>query len=632
MENYRYQIKILFKRLLIIYLIYFFCRLLFFIYNKSLFASVDALSFLADCFYGLRFDTFSVFASNSLFILLSILPFSFFYNNSYQKVLKWIFIITNSIFISTNCIDIGYFQFIKKRSSSDLIHQLGGQTDVINLLPHFIKDFWWILLAYILFIVLIVKIYNKIKVLPKQQETKITFPKALLLFLIFLFLSGLTVLGIRGGLQRIPIDAVDAGGMVKAEDVPIVLNTPFTLIKSLDKETLNEYAFYDEKTLKQKFNPIHQYQSAGLDKKNVVVIILESFSKEYTKLGKTTSYTPFLDSLMQHSLVFTNAYANGAKSIEGIPAILSSMPSLCENPFINSAYSNNYQTSFATVLKPEGYTNAFFHGGINGTMNFDSYSKLAGYDYYFGKNEYNNDADFDGFWGIWDEPFLQYSIKKMNELKEPFHSSIFTLSSHHPYYVPEKYKNKFPKGHYENSESIGYADYALKLFFNSAKKTNWYKNTLFILVADHTGLSDHLYYTNMVGLKSIPIVFFKPDNSLARNCDSTFSQIDILPSTLNLLGYNKPFFSFGQSYLNRTDNNCYFYNNSTNFLICDTLLLCYNKMKLYSVTNLRRDSGCTINCFKKYPLLESRFNGQLEAFVQTYNHTLISNTGVFKPK
>jgi len=568
--------------------------------------------------------------SNSLFILLSILPFRIFYSNAYQKILKWIFVFFNSLFVLANCIDFGYFSYSKKRSGADLFKQVGGQTDIGKLLPQYIKDFWWILLIYILLIVLIVWLYNKIKLNSQTFSNSPTFKQKIFVSAAVVFIPGLVLLGIRGGFQRVPVDIVDAGGMVSPEEVPIVLNTPFTLIKSLDKESLVEYDFYDEKTLKENYNPVHHFSDLQFKKQNVVVLILESFAKEYTSLGRTISYTPFLDSLMRHSLVFTNGYANGTKSIEGIPAILSSLPSLMENPAINSAYSGNLQTTFATLLNKEGYNSAFFHGGINGTMNFDAYAKLAGYNFYFGKNEYNNDADFDGFWGIWDEEFLQYSIKKMNGLSQPFHSSIFTLSSHHPYKIPKKHEGKFPKGHLENSESMGYADYSLKQFFIEAKKTDWYNNTLFVICADHSSISEHPYYSNPVGLKSIPIMFFRGDNSLAGTNDNSFSQADILPSAMNLLGYNKAFFSFGQSFLNKQNNNCYFYENGTNFVLCDTMLFCYKGTELYSVNNLRRDSLLKINLFKKFPAFEDKTTEQFKAFIQTYNHALISNEGVVK--
>ncbi|MEI8137948.1 MAG: LTA synthase family protein, partial [Bacteroidota bacterium] len=427
-----------------------------------------------------------------------------------------------------------------------------------------------------------------------------------------------------------PIDIVNAGSVTIPEEIPIVLNTPFTLIKSVSQETVPNYSFYDETFLKANYNPVHYYKDSTFKKQNVIVLILESFSKEYTKLGTGKDLTPFLDSLMDQSLMFTNAYSNGSKSIEGIPAILSSLPSLMDNPFINSIYTNNVQTSFASLLRKEGYSTAFFHGGINGTMNFDNWAPSAGYANYFGKNEYNNNDDFDDFWGVWDEPFLQFSIKKMSELKAPFHSAIFTLSSHHPYFVPKKYKNKFKKGPLENSESIRYADYSLKQFFETAKKQAWYNNTLFILCADHASLSKHKFFSNVVGNQSIPIVFFKPDNSLKGKNNTVFSQMDILPSALNLMGYNKPFFALGKSFLDTTIHKSYFYANSTHYVYNDSMLFSFSQTELKSVINYKRDSTLYFQLLKKYPEIENKISQDFKVFIQSYNQNLINNTGSVK--
>jgi phosphoglycerol transferase MdoB-like AlkP superfamily enzyme len=422
---------------------------------------------------------------------------------------------------------------------------------------------------------------------------------------------------------------VDAGAATNSEEVPIVLNTPFTIIKSMEDKALVEYNFYSEAELRSRYNPIHEYKDSVFKKQNVVVLILESFAKEYTKLGRR-SYTPFLDSLMDKSLVCSNAFSNGSKSIEGIPAILSSLPSLMENPFINSLYSLNDQTSLANVLNAEGYQSAFFHGGINGTMNFDAWASLAGYQAYYGKNEYGNDDDFDNFWGIWDEPFLKYSVKKMSEFKQPFHSAVFTLSSHHPYKIPAQYKNKFPKGDLENSESVGYADYALRQFFIAAKKTAWYKNTLFVLTADHGSLSEHPFYSNVVGNQTIPILFFKPDNSLSGIHKDVFSQVDILPSVFSLLGYNKPFFSFGESFSEKKHGNDYFFPTGVQYLYSDSALYCFHVPQLYQVYYYIHDSAVAKPALGRYPELDSTNTRQFRAFIQTYNHTLLHNTGRVK--
>lgn len=626
---YLQQLSVLVRRLSIAYLLYFICRVLFFLANRSYFPATGAGDLLLNCFYGLRFDSFSVVVSNSLFILLSLLPFNFFYRKGYQAVLKWLFFITNPVFIVFNCVDIGYFPFIRKRSNADLFEQMGGQSDLVKLLPQFVRDFWWIPLAFAGMIWAMALLYRRITV--KQQRYALAQPgQWLLIGCIFLLMAGLSVLGVRGGLQRVPIDIVNAGSMTRAEEIPLVLNTPFTLIKSLDHQAVEELSFYTPAEANARYSALHQYKDSVFKPQNVVVLILESFAKEYTKLGRQKSLTPFLDSLMDQSLVFSNAFSNGSKSIEGIPSILSSLPSFMENPFINSIYANNKQHSLASILKPEGYYSAFFHGGINGTMNFDDWAPLAGYDDYFGKNEYKNDEDFDKFWGIWDEPFLQYSIKKMNEFKQPFHTAVFTLSSHHPYFVPQRYQGKFPKGRYENAESIGYADYALRQFFAAAATTAWYRNTLFVLTADHASLSDHPFFSNVVGNQGIPILFFRPDHSLKGENKATFSQIDIVPSTLRLLGYNKPFFAYGQAFGESKLPGSYFYANSTYYLYNDSLVYFFNDNKMNCAFDYLHDSTLTTNVLHKYPPLDSAMEARFRAFLQTYHHALIHNTDSLK--
>jgi len=275
---------------------------------------------------------------------------------------------------------------------------------------------------------------------------------------------------------------------------------------------------------------------------------LESFSKEFTGISNRKSYTPFLDSLMSQSVVYNNAISNGKTSINGIPAIIASMPCFLENHYLNSLYNSNTLQTLPNLLKDKGYNSVFFHGGTNGTINLNSFAQLAGYDAYYGRTEYNNDNDYDGQWGIWDEPFLKKTVTQMSSLKEPFFTSIFTLSSHNPYKVPAKYKGKFPKGNYEITKSVGYADYALRQFFNDARKQKWFDNTLFVITPDHTSISDDSFYSNLVGQYSIPIMIYK-SGITPKVEERTVQQIDILPTVLDYLNYDKPFYSFGKSML-----------------------------------------------------------------------------------
>ena len=219
---------------------------------------------------------------------------------------------------------------------------------------------------------------------------------------------------------------------------------------------------------------------------------------------------------MKESLVFTNAFANAKSSMEGIPAILASIPSWMDDPFIYSFYSGNQITSLASLLKPKGYTSSFFHGGKNGTMGFDSFCKLAGIENYYGRTEYGEERDFDGNWGIWDEPLMQFAVRKMSESQKPFVSSIFTLNTHHPFTIPEKYRKQFKQGGHPLMTTIRYTDHAMKRFFEEAAKTDWYKNTIFVITADHTALDIEGEENSAMDDYRIPIIFFSPDGKLKK--------------------------------------------------------------------------------------------------------------------
>ena len=172
--------------------------------------------------------------------------------------------------------------------------------------------------------------------------------------------------------------------------------------------------------------------------------------------------------------------------------------------------------------------------------------------FYFGRTEYNQDKrfggdkDFDGMWAIWDEPFLQYYALTMSEFKEPFVSAVFTASSHHPYKIPEEYKDIYPEEGLVMHKCIRYTDHALKRFFETASKQPWFNNTLFVLTADHTNLSAVPEYQTSLGGFSVPIVFFDPSKEMPRGkMEGIAQQIDIMPTVLGYLGYQQPYIAFG---------------------------------------------------------------------------------------
>ncbi len=184
-------------------------------------------------------------------------------------------------------------------------------------------------------------------------------------------------------------------------------------------------------------------------------------------------------------------------------------------------------------------------------MRFDGFAAQAGFKHYFGRKEYNNDAHFDKTWGILDEYFNPWTAKKLSEYKKPFFATLFTLSSHHPYFIPKHLRGKLRKGPQQICESIHYGDYSLEKFFKEAKKQAWYDNTIFVICADHTSSTNSEIYNQRSEMYKIPILIFGGNNQIKFKKETeVFQQLDILPTLLDLLNLETKFYAYGKSYYN----------------------------------------------------------------------------------
>jgi phosphoglycerol transferase MdoB-like AlkP superfamily enzyme len=633
---YRGDIYIaLFLKLSIALVLLFLSRILIYFFNPSLFSGIGFSHLMFVFFAGLRFDLFTLLIFNIPLIIFNAIPIRLRFSSVYQTIVNTIFYITNSVALAINLIDVIYFRFSQKRMTIDIFPYLSEAVDEIgSLIPVFIRDFWYIFILWIIFIIVLVWTTSKINVdnnLTKGYSWKRYLYDTLKLVVIFILFI---IIG-RGGLQYRPINIINAGEYTEPEFFPILLNTPFTIIKTKDKTAIVPKNYFENQLeLDRIFTPVKLYHHNPEDFKNlnIVIIILESFTAEHSAFlnpgfdgGKYIGYTPFLDSLMKQSLVF-KGYANGEKSIDGIPAILSGIPSLMMGPFITSPYAGDKITSVASLLKLKGYTSAFFHGGTNGTMGFEAYTKIVGFNNYFGRNEYNNDNDFDGKWGIYDEEFLQFAARQMDQMDKPFVSAIFTLSSHHPYKVPEQYIGKFPKGKLDIHESIGYADFALKQFFKSISHTEWFDNTLFVLTADHTYQGYYPFYRTSVGKYSVPIVFYQPHKEWGEIKVQTVQQTDILPSILDYLGYDKEFIAFGQSIFDPTPPHfAVSYLSGIYQLIQDGYVLKFNGEKDIAFYHIQNDSLLKNNLINRKDTLEQSMNILTKAIKQQFDDRVMNN-------
>lgn len=631
MKNYYNQLKILLFRLSILLFVFQICRLLFYVFNLVSFKNSNSSDIIVSFVWGLRFDLWVILWFNLLYILFFVFPNNLIYRNSIQRFLRLYFIFVNSIVIIPNFIDIEYFKFTNKRSTSDLLSLISTGDDTLNLIPQFLKDFWYIIIMWLALIFLMYKLYDlyKIKHIPNEivKARNVAYQ-----LIIFVFIGSFIFIVLRGTNLR-PVNILSAARFVTSNEVPLVLNTPFSVIRTFSKDNLVERKYFNENVREKYFSPVYKvplYNNVSKNnKKNVVIIILESFSKEYIGYFNKNckGFTPFLDSLFSKSLVFENSYANGKKSIESLPAIFAGIPSLSETPYVLSKYSTNKIDGLPSILKRHGYNTSFYHGGSNGTMGFDNFSFIAGCDKYYGKNEYPNSTDYDGNWGIWDEPYLNYFANQLNNKKEPFFSVVYTLSSHHPYNIPDKYKSKLPKGKYEIFQSIAYTDLALRKFFEKAKKSKWYNNTVFVITADHTFWALDDYYNNRIGMYSVPIVIYCNSDSLLKGINYNIVQhSDIAPTILQYLGYTDSLICFGKSAFDTTISHFSINYISGNYqLVKNNYILLFDGDKSVALFDFKKDAMLKNNIIDSLKQITQEMGNELKSIIQSYNNRIIFN-------
>ena len=644
--------------LALVYITYGLCRLAYLFENWSVISEgFDSLSFW-EAFKGCwMFDTSAILYTNVLYAILMLIPLHWKETNWWQTMAKWIYLIVNSLCIIANLADAVYFQYTGRRTNWSVFKEFSNEGNIGNVIGVELLNHWYLVLAGIVLIVGLALLYAQ----PKGKFRLRLLKDYLLYYVIHIVCFGLyipiTVAGMRGGATTAvrPITLSNANQYVnRSPEVALILNTPFSMIRSINKDVFVDPKYYEREELDKIYQPIYTpADSVVMKKKNVVVLIMESYGREYIggynpipfnaqpATGNYKSYTPFTDSLIEKSLTFDYTFANGRKSIDGMPSILSSIPRFIE-PFFLTPASLNTVSGLAGELGKAGYYSAFFHGAENGSMGFEAFAKATGYKAYFGRTEYdqdkrfNGDKDFDGMWAIWDEEFLQFYALQMSQMKEPFITSVFTASSHHPYAVPERYKDIYKDESDDPNvlcKCIRYVDNALRLFFETAEKQPWYKNTIFVLTADHTNLTARSEYQTDLGVFGVPIIIFDPSGEIKperRHCIA--QQIDIMPTVLNHLGYKNPYVAFGNDLLNTPDSLTWAVNNTEGiyqYVKGDYVLQFTDDGHAKALYNYKKDWFLKQNLLGKGGKTEQQMERELKAIIQSYMERMVEDRLVF---
>ncbi len=618
------HVIVLLKQLSIAVLMLFITRIIFLLFNWGAFQDLSLYSF----FLGFWFDLITIGLFFFPFYTLYLLPIPIRGYRAHKLFFRLIFNLTNTLLIALNLMDVEYFKYTSKRSTFDLFSMVSTGNDINQLAVTFLKDFWFLFLILIVLVLLSDFLYRKIsahfstfKSIEKSFYVKNSIALAISLPLLILIS--------RGGFGLKPTGIIEASTYTKGKNTAFVLNTPFTMVKTIDQGNLELVNYFPEEKLTHYFNPIKKTEPQHIlpDGTNVMIILLESFGTEFIgAYNNGEGYTPFLDSLIDQSLTFNYGFANGKKSIEAIPAVIASIPTLMENPYISSPFGDNDINTLPNILSKNGYESSFYHGATNGSMRFDGFTALCGYDHYYGRTEYDNEAHSDMTWGILDEYFNPWTARMMSNMKEPFFGTLFTLSSHHPYFIPEHMRDKVKNGPQKICASISYGDIALSQFFEEAKKQPWYDNTIFVVLADHTPSSSTQEYNTRTFLYRIPILFFDPKGRIKpERSDEIFQQMDILPTILDLLNIETDYYSFGNSFYQDTPREAISYLSGSFFYFRDKYMTTIIDGKARNLYDFTIQNLSPEDVSPEHLEDVKRNENRIKAIIQTYNRDLNMN-------
>lgn len=635
MKNIRWQeLLVLIYRLFLVYFFYQIARLLFWVFNKDLIKIDTVGDYFSLSYYGIAFDTTAILYINSVFILLSLIPIIINSKKSYQKFLMYWYFVTNTVAFSFNFGDFIYYRFSQSRLTSAALSVAEHESNIGKIFLQSLIDHPMVIVWFVVCLAAWIFLYKKVKVTENKPPKLI--PYFISSIVILCSVAILVVGGIRGDFKHStrPINLVDANKHVKNPlQANVVLNSVFSFFRTINTNSFKLVHFVDDQFIENNVHPYKLYERDTEPKPNVVIFIVESFGKEYsgafnrnTKIKDFVSYTPFVDSLANESLIFTNAFANGRQSIHGMSSVLAGIPSLAD-AFTSSPYSNQKIQSIVSVANDMGYDTSFYHGAPNGSMGFQGFGNILGFKHYFGKTEYNNDKDFDGMWAIWDAPFFQYFAKNVGK-QQPFLTTMFSASSHHPFKVPEEFNGKFKKGPLEIHIPIQYTDYALKKYFETAKKQSWYQNTIFVITADHTNQTYYPEYQKAMNRFAIPLLFFSPNPkfNLKGVDDRLAQQMDIYPTLADLMGYNKKIRSWGRSLVSTENEDAIIVNSDSiqEQMIIDNYIYTFNGKDITGIYD-KTDLGLSNNLIKNAKSKEQELGMmQVKAWYQDYMNRVIN--------
>lgn len=568
---FEYPVAKLVFRLLVVLLLFSISRWLIYLFNTEFFHHLSLREAFRLFFQGMRFDLVVIAYANIPMILLYCLPAKFIYNQVLQKIVNILFVFVNSVLVMLNMVDVIYFRFIGKRMTSELLQFFSNSfKNIASVFGHVLTNYWYLLVLVLLFVLVLAVVGKRTKLV--QQTEVITNRWYFIQWISFMVFSVLTPLACRGGIQAKPIDQTTALRYADSQNVPIVLNTPFSIVKSTAGQVLPEVHRFDPEEMD--FSPIHyslkpnRFVLDSLDyAPNLMYIVLDGIGQEmisYYNPESRFQLTPFLDSLLTQSLTF-NGRANGRRSVEALPALLSGVPSLMDLGFTSSPYSDKKMDALDLTLEQHGY----------------------------------------------------------HDSRLPFAIMVYTLSSSNNDKDSDLPKESYLWSHFE--KKVYHTDCALRDIFEEASRQSWFDSTLFVITANHSNTEHYQKdYSNIWGMYSIPIAFFMPSRIPAYRCEEIAQQIDLNVSILSALGVEDTVFSFGRNVFDSlSEPNFIAYINQTYQFSDGQYLVQSDGENTIGVFNVIRDRQLDDNLIDRIQCAD--LSRKLKERIQEFNNRFIFN-------
>lgn len=488
-----------------------------------------------------------------LFVLL-VLGFCKQLNKISIKIFNSYYIILFGLVFAISASDIPYFNYFFKHLNASIFNwkeEGGSALQLVLQEPSYYMYFFIFVVALVLFSIIIIRTG---RITLKQEQGKLSKKQYSIYIPISIIAIGLCLLGIRGRVGESPIKTSQAYFCNNSFLNQLGLNPTFFLVRSViensKKHIRANHLMKDEEALsivqnelnircdKEAHFPILRNINGCEENKdiNIVLILMESMSAEFLSM-KDGSLTPYLNELIKESYYFENFYSAGTHTNQGVAATLFGLPSLFDKNMMKNVEITKCQ-GIPRILRERGYQTSFFVTHESQYDNMNAFLLENGIQRMYAQEDYPASKVVNGY-GVQDDYLFEYAMERITEQskqKAPFFATILTISNHPPYIVPEKFRSVSKE---PSEQIVAFADDAIRHFMSEAKKQDWYKNTIFVLLGDHGKLVGKTTYDMPLSYNHIPLIIYSAlFDDAPKVFDNLGGQIDVTPTLLGLLDYS----------------------------------------------------------------------------------------------